>query len=86
MFVNDSTNRSIVKDIAESNNLILIDPEIFLRFVNDDFYIKSWDDVAREMEMKNGNIVSMSRLKSQYKLCGILLYSSGYTEFDRSKL
>lgn len=87
MFINDYFNRSVVKEIADEFDLDLVDPEIFLRFLDpNEFYIKTWADVEREMIMKTGNNISMSKLKTQYKWCGSYLRGRGYTDFDNSKI
>lgn len=86
-FNNTLYNRDIVKGICDEYDLDLVDPETFLRFVDpDEFYIKTWDDVIRETQYKTGVIISMYKLKQQYKWCGIHLKSRGYTDFSDKKL
>ncbi len=86
MFKNNNENRGYVKEIADEFDLDLVDPEIFLRFLDEDeFYIKNWSDVEREMIQLTGNNINMSGLKRQYKLCGYMLSVRGYS-IDRAKL
>ncbi len=43
MFKNNNENRGYVKEIADEFDLDLVDPEIFLRFLDEDeFYIQKY--------------------------------------------
>ena len=86
MFIDTSSNRGYVKEVVNEFGFDLIDPEVFIKFLNNDMYFETWQDVEREMIARRGNNFSIDLLKREYRLCALYLYNRGYTDINRNKL